>query len=108
VNATSTWQAQGHNYLGSAWYRKSFTLENKTDGRNYALFFGGVDGDAIVYVNGVEAGRRMLGANGAGWDADFMIDITPHVKAGKNLIAVQVTKRTSVAGIFKGVSLMQL
>lgn len=108
VNATSTWQAQGHNYLGTAWYRRLFTLERKEAGKKYVLFFGAVDGDAVIYINGKEAGKHLLGANGAGWDEDFMIDITDQVQTGQNLIAVQVTKRTSVAGIFKGVSLMQL
>ncbi len=108
VNATSTWQSQGHNYLGTAWYRKEFRLDKKAANKKYVLFFGAVDGDAVIYLNGEEVGKHEIGANGAGWDKDFMIDITGQVQAGKNLIAVEVTKRTSVAGIFKGVSLMQL
>lgn len=108
VNATSTWQEQGHAYQGTAWYRKTLDLAKKEDGKRYALFFGGVDGDAVIYINGEKAGEHLLGEGYAGWDDDFMIDVTPQLKAGKNIVAIQVTKNIAVGGIFKGVSLMQL
>ncbi len=107
VNATSTWQEQGHTFFGTTWYRKTIEVK-KENGKRYALFFGGVDGDAVTYVNGQEAGKRLLGEAGKGWDEDFTVDITNQLKSGKNLIAVQVTKNSAVGGIFKGVSLMQL
>lgn len=107
VNATSTWQDQGHTFFGTTWYRKAIDVK-KENGKRYALFFGAIDGDAVIYVNGTEAGKHLLGEAGKGWDEDFMIDITDQLKSGQNLIAIQVTKNTAVGGIFKGVSLMQL
>src|SRR5690606_33893125 len=56
VHTNSPWQDQGHNFQGTAWYRKAMQLENKVDGKKYALFFGAVDGDVVIYVNGQKAG----------------------------------------------------
>src|SRR5690606_13890657 len=67
VNALSTWQEQGFAYHGTAWYRKSIELK-KENGKHYSLFFGGVDGDAIIYVNGKEVGKHLLGEAYKGWD----------------------------------------
>lgn len=108
INANATWQEQGHNYLGTAWYRKSFELAKKEEGKKYALFFGAVDGDAIIYLNGREVGKHLLGPNGEGWENDFFIDITQGLKEGKNTLVVQVKKTMAVAGIYKGVTLMQM
>jgi hypothetical protein len=108
VNASSTWQDQGFNYHGKAWYRKTFTLPQKEPGKKYVLFFGAVDGDAVIYLNGKEMGKHLLEANGGGWDKDFMIDITSALQTGKNTAVVQVTKNIAVAGIDKGVVLMKL
>ena len=108
LNATADWTSQGFNYYGTAWYRKNFVLEKKDAGKKYFLLFGAVDGDATIYVNGDKAGEHLLGEDGAGWDKDFMIDITDAIQNGDNTIAVQVTKKLAAAGIYKGVSLMQL
>ena len=48
------------------------------------LKFGAVDYEACVYVNGAFAGKH------AGGYTAFDIDITPHVKAGKNRVTVAV------------------
>lgn len=108
INTNSTWQDQGFNYHGTAWYRKTFTIASKEMDKKYALFFGSVDGDAIIYLNGKEVGKHILDANGGGWNDDFMMDITGALQAGKNTLAVQVTKDTAVAGITKGVTLMRI
>lgn len=108
VHTNSPWQDQGHNFQGTAWYRKAVQLEKKVEGKKYALFFGAVDGDAVIYVNGHKAGEHLLAGDSHGWNKDFMIDITEQVKNGENHIAIQVTKKTNVGGIFKGVLLMEL
>lgn len=108
LSANGTWQDQGFAYLGTAWYRKSFNLSKQEEGAKYSLFFGAVDGDAVVYLNGKEVGKHLLDATGGGWDDDFMIDITNALQPGKNTVVVQVTKTNAVAGIHKGVVLMKL
>lgn len=112
VTATAQWQKQGFpDHQGTSWYRKSFELPDINDDplgvnrQNLLLFFGGVDGDAVVYVNGEKVGEHLLGKNYQGWDEPFVIDITKQVNPGKNLVAVQVTKEKLAGGIFQGVSL---
>ncbi len=107
LTANGTWQDQGFSYLGTAWYRKAFTLSKKEENAKYSLFFGAVDGDAIIYLNGKEVGKHLLDPTGDGWNDDFMIDITDTLQPGKNTVVVQVTKNMSVAGIHKGVVLMK-
>jgi hypothetical protein len=70
------------------------------------LFFGAVDGDAIVYLNGKKVGEHNLSKDGSGWDQAFGCDITSALKPGANTIAVQVTKTNKMGGIHKGVSLL--
>jgi hypothetical protein len=106
LNATATWQDQGFpNYHGVAWYRKTLTLKTKPSGK-VLLFFGAVDGDAVIYVNGEKVGEHSLEKDGAGWDQPFEMDITSQLKTGKNAIAVQVTKNSNASGIYKGVALL--
>jgi len=107
IRANADWASQGHNYWGTAWYRKKFSLDKKEPGKRYVLFFGAVDGDAVIYLNGAKVGEHLLGPNFEGYNDEFLIDITDQVKAGENLVAVQVTKEFAIAGITKGVSLMR-
>lgn len=106
LKATNTWQDQGFpNYHGVAWYRKTFTLPSVPTGK-VLLFFGAVDGDAVVYVNGKKVGGHKLESNGTGWDRPFSIDVTDAIQPKQNNITVQVTKYSNASGIFNGVSLL--
>ena len=71
-------------YVGHGWYRKTLQVPPAAIGRRITLEFDGVFQDAVVYVNGRRAGRHVGGYTG------FSIDVTPHVKAGSNLLAVHV------------------
>jgi hypothetical protein len=106
INATATWQDQGYpSYHGTAWYRKSFGLSRLNKGK-VLLFFGAVDGDAVVYANGQKVGEHTLAPDGKGWDESFVIDVTNVVKKGATNITVQVTKNSNASGIYKGVTLL--
>ncbi len=105
IDATDTWQAQGFpNYHGIAWYRKQFKLAAPTG--KVLLYFGAVDGDAVVYVNGQKVGQHLLTDKGVGWDEPFSLDVTQSIKTGQNTIAVQVTKNDHASGIYNGVALL--
>lgn len=71
-------------YVGHGWYRKSLQVPASAIGRRITLEFDGVFQDAVIWVNGRKAGRHVGGYTG------FSVDITPHVKAGRNLLAVHV------------------
>lgn len=71
-------------YVGHGWYRKPLDIPAAAIGKRITLEFDGVFQDAVVWVNGQKAGRHVGGYTG------FEVDITPHVKAGRNLLAVHV------------------
>ncbi|WP_284614967.1 glycoside hydrolase family 2 protein [Aquabacterium humicola] len=71
-------------YVGHGWYRRQLDLPAAALARRITLEFDGVFQDAVVYVNGQQAGRHVGGYTG------FSIDITPHAKPGRNLVAVHV------------------
>lgn len=61
------------NRHGTAFYRKSFHIENQGERKRYFLFFEGVGSYATVYVNGRSAGRH------AGGRTTFTLDITDFI-----------------------------
>ena len=67
---------------GIGWYRKTFEVSG-TDKRHY-IYFEGVYNRSEVYLNGQLLGKRPNGY------ISFMYDMTPHLKAGKNVLAVRV------------------
>jgi len=99
------WENAGYpGYDGVAWYRTRLTIPTEFRGRQVHLFFGAVDGDARVYVNGQEAGAHLLGENGKGWDEAFSLDISAHIRYGEdNVIAVSVYDDAAYGGIWKAV-----
>jgi len=104
LNADRWWQEQGYpDYHGVAWYRRSFDPPAVARGKRIILYFGAVDGDATVFINGCNVGGHILLSNGIGWDQPFYFDITDHLVAGKsNLIAVRVRKDFCMSGMFQG------
>jgi beta-galactosidase len=70
------------NSVGS--YRTTFILPNDWTGRRVFLHFDGVDSAFYLWVNGTKVGYN----EDSRTDAEF--NVTPYVKAGKNLIAVEV------------------
>ncbi len=58
------------------WYRRTFTVPSLPAGQRLLLNFGAVDWEAVVYVNGAQAGEHR-----GGYDP-FTFDITDHLRAG--------------------------
>lgn len=92
VNVPHNWDAyEGYRRLhhgnrhGYAWYRKSFTVTRKEQGKRYFLWFEGVGSFATVWVNGKKAGAH------AGGRTTFTIDVTDLIVDNNkpNLIAVR-------------------
>ncbi len=67
---------------GIGWYRKTFEV-GKTD-QHHFIYFEGVYNRSEVYLNGELLGKRPNGY------ISFMYDLTPHLKPGKNVLAVRV------------------
>lgn len=71
-------------YNGYGWYRKTFDLPKLRAGRRVFVEFEGVFIRCEVFVNGQKAGSHTGGYTG------FVLDLTPYVKRGRNVLAVRV------------------
>ncbi|MDD6210765.1 MAG: glycoside hydrolase family 2 TIM barrel-domain containing protein [Bacteroidales bacterium] len=67
-------------------YRRWFTVPEAWDGREIILHFESIAGAATVWINGKEIGYTKASKT----SAEF--DITPYLKKGRNLLAVEVFK----------------
>jgi beta-galactosidase len=76
----------GYTIGGTAWYRKSFTINDADKGKTAYLQFDGVYMNADVWINGKHVGNHPYGFTSFGYD------ITPYLnKTGQpNTVAVQV------------------
>ena len=92
-------------------YRRTFVIPEHWEGRQIVLRFDGVDSAFHVWVNGQEIGY----STGSRVPSEF--DITPHVRTGKNTLAVRVVKWSAgsyledqdmwwLSGIFRDVTLI--
>jgi len=73
-------------YEGTVWFKKSFVFHPKD---NYCtlLYFGAVNYDAHVYVNGQKAGHHIGGFT------PFNFDVTKMLKDGENTVIVKVDNK---------------
>ena len=69
---------------GIAWYRKTLTLPKLDPTKRTYIAFDGIMANSDVYCNGELLGHRPYGY------VSFNYDLTPHLHAGKNIIAVRV------------------
>lgn len=69
---------------GKGWYRRVLTLGQADLQRRLQLYFEGVYMNAVVYVNGQRAAHRPYGY------ASFFVDLSPHVRQGRNEVVVAV------------------
>lgn len=102
------WEAEhGEDYDGVGWYRVRFRLDPRHRGSRLVLFFGSVDEDAKIWLNGeLVADHPMDGPNG--WKTPFTIDITDHVRFDEtNFLAVAVRDSGGKGGIYKRVWIME-
>ena len=80
------WSMQGYKVDSTAFagYYKTFTLPEDWKGCQIKLRFDGVHSEYHVYLNGTEIGYHLGGMTA------YEIDITRHVKAGSNELALAV------------------
>lgn len=78
--------ASGTGFLpgGIGWYRKTFNNNNLPAGKKVFIYFDGVYKNSEVWLNGQLLGKRPNGY------IPFQYELTPHMKKGKNTIAVKV------------------
>lgn len=111
VNSDAVWQHQGFpDFQGTAWYRRKLPTPTVDASRRVMLVFDAVDGDATVWLNGQEVGRRDLidpvdGRNL--WNQPFALEVTDALnRQGANTLVVRVKKLSGNGGIYKSVRLI--
>lgn len=85
-------------YDGWGWFARTVTIEGGSE--PLSLHFGGVDDEAVVWVNGVEVGSH------TGYSEPFALDISKALKDGQNTIIVLVKDNGGGGGIYKPVTLV--
>ena len=77
-------------YEGTVWFKKSWDLPpapSQGGGVRYLLYFGAVNYDCRVWVNGKEAGHHVGGFT------PFNFDVTEMLKEGENTVIVKVDNK---------------
>jgi beta-galactosidase len=69
---------------GIVWYRKEIDFSNEWKNKKVSVGFDGVFMNSTVWLNGVKLGTRPYGY------ISFAYDLTPHLRPGKNILAVRV------------------
>jgi len=107
------WEAQGFpNYTGFGWYRQTATVPGDLAGfKHLYLYFGSVDEDAWVYLNGRLACEHSTKSTGLTpeviWRTPFAFDPRPDLRPGAaNTIAVKVLNRLGMGGVYQPVYLV--
>ena len=103
IHIGKTWESQGYEHDGFAWYRLNYMVEPKLVSKPVSLYFGAVDGEAWVYWNG-----RLLGHH-KGWNKPFSFGLPAesiHTDE-PNVIAVRVYDGSNDGGIYRSVHLIK-
>ncbi len=85
LDVPGDWNSQGEKfqyYEGTVWYRQKFNVLPK-EGRQYLLYFGAVNYEAHVYLNG-----KKLGIHKGGF-TPFQLDVTGKLNSGENFVVVK-------------------
>ena len=95
LNVPGDWNTQRKDlffYEGTVWYKKSFDYKIQSNTRVF-IYFGAVNYNAIVYLNGEKIGLH------TGGFTPFNFEITSKVKSGSNFIVVKVDNKRSRDGV---------
>ena len=79
-------------YEGTVWFQRYFDYQPQND-RRALLYFGAVNYDCHVYVNGRKAGHHVGGFT------PFNFDVTDLLHEGKNFVIVKVDNKRSASAV---------
>ncbi len=79
-------------YEGTIWYKKSFQHKKRNNTRTF-LYFGAVNYEAIVYVNGKKLGEHVGGFT------PFNFETTDKLVDGENFVIVKVDNKRKREGV---------
>ncbi len=106
------WEDQGYaGYDGYGWYRQNLQVPREMEGKRLYLYFGAVDEQAWVYLNGDRAFTHTVASTGQRvgvlWKKPFAFEATGHLVPGQaNLLAVRVHDSMAMGGVWQPVYLV--
>ena len=91
------------NYLKDAWFKKSFEIDKDVLDKDFInIYFGSVDEEATIYINGEKVFSHTVEATGKPtsvlWCEPFAFNVKPYLKEGNNDITVMVSNPGGNAG----------
>ena len=95
LNVPGDWNSQDEKlflYEGTVWYEKNFNYTHKQNTRLF-IYFGAVNYDAIVYINGIKLGEHVGGFT------PFNFEITDKINDGNNFVVVKVNNTRKRDGV---------
>lgn len=99
VNVPEYWDRYNlEAYDGVGWFSTTFDLKDVS--QPMALFFGGVDDDADVWLNGKKVGGHV------GYSEPFYLELKDAVRQRKNELVVRVNDDSGPGGIYKPISVI--
>jgi hypothetical protein len=104
------WEKQGFDgYTGFGWYRQKLTPPAELGKYKHVyLYFGGVDEEGEIFINGERAFDHTSKSTGMDpgslWDLPFVFDAKPFLRfGGENTLAVRVHNNAAMGGIWRPV-----
>lgn len=95
INVPGDWNTQDKRlffYEGCVWMKKDFNYTRKS-GRRAILYFGAVNYDAVVYVNGKKVGHH------EGGFTPFNFDVTDVLVDGSNFVIVKIDNKRKAESV---------
>lgn len=95
LNVPGDWNTQSEKlffYEGTVWYKKSFSY-SLPDGKRLFIYFGAVNYDAKIFVNGEKVGEH------TGGFTPFNFEITDKIKNGENFVIVKADNKRLRDGV---------
>ena len=80
-------------YEGTIWYRRLFEYTKKSTSNRIFIYFGAVNYETDVYLNGKKLGKH------TGGFTPFQFEITDFLKEGKNSVVVKVDNKRQRDGV---------
>jgi len=79
-------------YEGSVWFKKDFDYTQKSGNKTF-VYFGAINYDAKVYLNGEKIGEHIGGFT------PFHFDVSDKIKDGSNFIVIRVNNERKPEGV---------
>ena len=95
LHVPGDWNSQDERlffYEGTVWYKRSFDFTPEK-GKRYFLYFGAVNYEAKVYLNGEKLGEHVGGFT------PFNFEITDKIRDGENFVVVKVDNKRHAEGV---------